>query len=131
MASLAVVVGGLIVWWWPTGSQSRQVGWWLESPPSGTAFVVVVNASGSSCVSHDRVEVHETPDVVTVSAYNRVSRSAQCTADYIEVRQTVELQAPLGSRELRGCFGADHPPDLDPALQCKHQIRTPVLSPFD
>ena len=80
-----------------------QSDWWLSEIPSGNEVPVVVYTASSSCNDFDRVEVDETADEVTIRAYVDFTGDTDCTADYTWHPAPVELDAPLGTRVLRGC----------------------------
>lgn len=116
-----------------SGASTRNVGWALTESPAGTAFTIVIDVSGSSCVSHDRVTLDETLDRVVVRAFNNVSRSNACTNDYREYHHVVQLDAPLGDRRLVGCtVTGDAIPVTGPSIpddaDCTYYIQPSALT---
>ena len=59
----------------------------------------------SDCERAGPIEVDETPDAVTINAHKLVTTQAKaCTEELQLYEETVELDAPLADRELRGCM---------------------------
>lgn len=85
------------------GDGELQADWWLSDAPSGSSLPVAVYVGSSSCNEFNRVEVAESADEVTITAYVNVSGEEVCTADYTWHPAPVELDAPLDNRALRGC----------------------------
>jgi hypothetical protein len=83
-------------------SGSSRAEWVLTEEPVGNVLNVQI-AVGNSCMQLDRVNVHESPDVVNVSAYV-VTKGSEACNDILQIeRRRIELDEPLGDRELVGC----------------------------
>jgi hypothetical protein len=105
-----VAVALIVAWTANSAACSRgstQPTEWDYLSVSGRDLHILVWTGSSSCNNLDQVVVDETDDVVNVSATLRVSGDNGCTADLNSEEVTVELESPLGRRELRGC----RPPD--------------------
>jgi hypothetical protein len=77
--------------------------WRLSEPPDGRRLEVGI-AVGNSCDSFERIEVTETETSVTVQTFSRKDNSRQgCDDILLHHEETVELDEPLGDRELLGC----------------------------
>lgn len=100
LAGAAVIVAGCQ---YVRGEQ--EVRWALAQrvTPSSTALDLVVFVGSSSCHDFRRVDVEEDESEVRVTAYVTSSGDEDCTADDVRRLETVELDAPLGDRALRGC----------------------------
>lgn len=84
------------------GGDTMRTNWWLAAEPVGDRLEVVAYTNGSSCTDFDRIDVDETAEEVVVRAYVD-HRDGDCTGDYSTHSVTVELDAPLGDRRMRGC----------------------------
>jgi hypothetical protein len=74
----------------------------LEAPTNKTLKLDV--AVGNSCDSFERVDVEETEDVVTIRSYSRQTLDGGgCDDLLIHEQVSVELEEPLGNRDLLGC----------------------------
>lgn len=89
------------------GGRELQADWWLSDAPTGFSVPVVVYIGSSSCNEFNRVEVAESADEVTITAYVDASSSGVCTADDTAHPAPVALDAPLNDRALRGCTAPD------------------------
>lgn len=77
---------------------------WVLLAQDGTDLEVAVFAGGSTCIDVDEVEVDESAEAVEVRAFVQRTRGA-CSEDFGVRPTTVELEEPLGDRELVGCAG--------------------------
>ena len=85
-----------------------RAGWMLEAAPTDDVLPVLVQIGSSSCNSFDGLTVTETASQVKVEAYiNRKTNVHECTADLSMHREPVRLAAPLGQRQLVGCFTSE------------------------
>jgi len=102
------------------GSTIERTEWLLAETSNNRTLELYVYAGGSSCVDYDRVEVAATPDDVTVAAYVRWSGPG-CSEDFRWEEVPVELDEPLGERDLTGCTGEEITVtgwNLDPETDC-------------
>lgn len=88
--------------------QRRQTSWALESVDGALITVLAVREGDSDCERLDGVETVEDGDSVEIRAFTLVRVPAAdetliCLASAIFEPVTVELEAPLGDRELTGC----------------------------
>ena len=79
------------------------VHWVLDEPPAGSQLRITGYIGSSSCNSFDRVDVEESDSAVDVQVLVRFNGAEACTADMRMQAITVELENPLGIRELTGC----------------------------
>ncbi len=86
----------------PTPSISA-VHWELNEAPSGTQLLITGYIGSSSCDSFDRIEVQESDSAVDVQVLVKSNGNAACTDDLRMEDITVDLDEPLGVRELTGC----------------------------
>jgi hypothetical protein len=92
------------------GPQSivARTDWELRTAPSSDLLDLRVAVGSSSCDTFDRIAISESADTVTLHAYVRTQFEwgGSCTDDFV-IRDDVivQLQAPLGDRELIGCDG--------------------------
>lgn len=77
---------------------------WVLLAQDGPDLEVAVFAGGSTCIDVDEVEVDESTEAVEVRAFVQRTRGA-CSEDFGVRPTTVELEEPLGDRELVGCAG--------------------------
>ncbi len=95
--------------------------WLVSGEAAGGTFTVSVYVGGSTCIDFDRVEVEEGDDVVEVAAYVRRAVGEPCSEDFGWRDVVVELDAPLGDRDLVGCAGEEVTVrgwNLDPGTDC-------------
>ena len=88
--------------------QRRQTSWALQSVDGALLTVLAVREGDSDCERLDGVETVEDGDSVEIRAFTLVRVPAEdetliCLASAIFEPVTVELEAPLGDRELTGC----------------------------
>ena len=77
--------------------------WQLLEAPTGTTLQLDV-AVGNSCDSFERVDVEETEDAVTIRSYSRQTLDGGgCDDLMLHEQLSVELEEPLGDRDLLGC----------------------------
>lgn len=103
-----------------TGNEVGRSEWALIGVSDDERQVRVSVFSGlSSCMGFDRVEVTEREDVVEIEGYAWHDGSDVCTDDFTGEPVIVELDDPLGDRDLVGCAGDfrfkgwNHPDDVD------------------
>jgi hypothetical protein len=88
---------------------------------------VVVYVGSSSCSSFDRLDLDETDDDVTITAYVNSTGDQDCTADDTWQSAPVELSTSLGNRNLLGCTAPENgnrSPDLEhDDVDCRSLIR--------
>jgi hypothetical protein len=83
----------------------EKTSWSLTDEPDGTTLHLVVEVA--PCVPFDHINVTETNEDVTVTAYRRHENTGRaCPQILLHEPHTVQLEAPLGERTLRGCMGA-------------------------
>ena len=100
VALVALIVGG-------SGGEVFQTEWRLASAPVARSLSIAVYIPGSSCHRFERVDVDESSDTVRIRAFLSTTGAPGCTAD-LGIRQlTVQLDAPLGDRDLEGCRTPD------------------------
>jgi len=89
----------------PTGTSPSisAVHWELNEAPTGAQLRITGYIGSSSCDSFDRIEVQESDSAVDVQVLVKSNGNAGCTADMRMQAITVELDEPLGVRELTGC----------------------------
>lgn len=95
----------------PTPSISA-VHWELNQAPSGTQLLITGYIGSGSCDSFDRIEVQESGSAVDVQVLVKSNGNAACTDDLRMQTITVDLDEPLGVRELTGC----QPFELEPGV---------------
>jgi hypothetical protein len=78
----------------------ERAGWFLAAEPQGATLEIMVERG--ACDSID-VNVTETNDSVTLSAYAHAGSRHSCPGSLVYEPRTIELRDPLGERELRGC----------------------------
>lgn len=83
--------------------------WRLLENPSDAPLEVEASFGGSSCTRFIEWRVDESQDEVDIRAVIERSNAEACTADEVLEETTIELDAPLGDRTLRGC----RPDNLD------------------
>lgn len=99
LVSLAVMATGC-------GSIERAE-WVLTEPADGTTLELAVFAGNRTCLDFDRVEV-VSEDASHVEVHGLVEYDGGgCTDDWDAATVTVELEEPLGDRELVGCTTDD------------------------
>lgn len=77
--------------------------WQLLEAPMGTTLKLDI-AVGNSCDAFERVDVEETEDAVTIRSYSRQTLGGGgCEDLLIHEQVSVELEEPLGDRDLLGC----------------------------
>ncbi|MEX0683021.1 MAG: hypothetical protein WD904_10045 [Dehalococcoidia bacterium] len=87
----------------PSDAVNVPTGWRLAEEPSGNTLELSV-AVGGSCESFHGINVIETAESVSIEALVRHEVGEGVCLTYLAVpRKTVELDAPLGDRELVGC----------------------------
>jgi len=93
----------------------EKTSWDLTDARGKTLNLVVEVAP---CVPFDHINVTETNEDVTVTAYRRHENTGRACPDILlHEPHTVELDAPLGERTLRGCnLGGD--------IDCASSIRS-------
>ncbi|MBE7701967.1 hypothetical protein H9623_16875 [Oerskovia sp. Sa1BUA8] len=102
----ACAVGVTVVAGCGVGEPQRQRVEWVLAAQDGATLEIGVSAGGSTCTDDDGIEVAETDGTVEVRAY--VLRTAGACSEDLGVREvTVELDEPLGGRDLVGCAGRD------------------------
>lgn len=77
--------------------------WFLLEQSSPTILVVETVFGGSSCTRFVEWAVDESPEAVDIRAIIERSDAPDCTADQVRVDERISLDAPLETRELRGC----------------------------
>ncbi len=77
--------------------------WFVLDQPSATELVVETVFGGSSCTRFVEWAVEESTEAVDIRAVIERSDAPDCTADEVRVEERISFDAPLGTRELRGC----------------------------
>lgn len=95
-----------------TSPSISAVHWELNEGPTGSQLLVTGYIGSSSCDSFDRVEVAESTTAVDVQVLVRSNGNEACTADMRMEAITVDLDEPLGGRELTGC----QPFEIEPGV---------------
>lgn len=95
------------------GKAEVVVPWRLSEAPSGDELSLVAEYAGSSCTSFREWRVSESESRVTIEAIVERAEGG-CTDDLVTEAGVVQLEAPLGQRQLAGCRpgSADAPCDL-------------------
>jgi len=89
-----------------SSAEVQRSEWVLTEPADGATLHLAVFAAHSSCIDFDRVNVvREGSDRVEVHALVTYNGDEVCTDDWGTERVTVELEEPLGDRQLSGCAG--------------------------
>jgi hypothetical protein len=89
---------------------AREDASWRVIDDSASPFLVVeASFGGSSCTRFIEWRVDESETEVDIRAVIERSNAEACTADEVLEETTIELDAPLGDRTLRGC----RPDNLD------------------
>ncbi len=88
------------------------VHWELNEAPTGAQLRITGFIGSSSCNSFDRIEVQESDSAVDVQVLVKFNGNAACTEDMRMQAITVELENPLGIRELTGC----QPFEIEPGV---------------
>jgi hypothetical protein len=96
-AVVVVVVGGC------SWQRDRATDWTLRSRPEGNVLELRVAVGSSSCNEFSGVEVREREDEVRITARLDTSGGPDCTSDDTVHDVDVELDEPLGDRDLTGC----------------------------
>lgn len=114
---IAVVVGSLALAVYliipPDGERTN---WRLAEAPAGTELHLDVEIGG--CDGFDRFAVLETDTTVTINAYVRNDVRSSCDHGIFVELKVVELEAPVGGRELRGCSPPDAIYGADDSADC-------------
>ncbi len=104
--------------------------WVLTEPADGTTLRRAVFAGHSSCLHFDRVEVvREESSRVELHAFVEYHGDEGCTDDWGAETVSIELEEPLGDRQLIGCAGDEidwHGWRLEPDADCA-QVRDEQL----
>ena len=95
-----------------TSPSISAVHWELDEGPTGSQLLITGYIGSSSCDSFDRVEVAESASTVEVEVLVRSNGNEACTADMRMQAITVDLDEPLGERELTGC----QPFEIEPGV---------------
>ena len=110
---LAVVIIIGVVAYFAVSTGDERTSWQLAESPSGTELQIGVLRG--ACESVDDLEVQETDEAVVIKSYLSSGSGAHCTDMSLHFEpRTVQLDAPLGDRELSGCNPASS--DTDCAL---------------
>ena len=90
----------------PDAFGEQPVDWYLISADDAQIRIGYhMSGIASDCERAGPVEVDETPDAVTINAHKLVTTEQKaCTEELQLYEETLELDAPLGDRELRGCM---------------------------
>jgi len=102
-AVVCAVGTGVLVGCGPGAPERQRVEWILVSE-EGASLDLGVYAGGSTCTDDDGIEVEEGAESVEIRAYVLRTRG-QCSEDFGVRQVTVDLEEPLGGRELVGCAG--------------------------
>jgi hypothetical protein len=117
----AVAAGVLVALGSCTWTKHSPTDWDLAAPVDGSRLELAVLIPGTeACRPYVGVEIREDDDVVRITARVRRSSGDDCPAAD-DVRQVVvELEAPLGDRELTGCRPRSSAagPQPDPGPDC-------------
>jgi len=95
-----------------TSPSISAVHWELDEAPTGSQLLITGYIGSSSCDSFDRVEVAESASTVEVQVLVRFNGNEACTADMRLQAITVDLDEPLGGRDLTGC----QPFEIEPGV---------------
>ena len=104
-AALVIIVTVVL-----TGCGGGGAAWWglrAEVGPESTVVPITVRVGSSSCHRYEGVTTIETDESVTITAEVSRSDSRDCTADLQAQQVDVQLDRPLGDRELKGCAHTD------------------------
>lgn len=86
----------------PTDGDPTQATWFLRADPIGDGDQLrVVFLANVPCETLDRVDVVETEDAVALTVWTWLAPVIDCAYSPTWVRTTVQLDAPLGDREVR------------------------------
>ena len=105
----------------PTPSISA-VHWELNEAPSGAQLRITGYIGSSSCDSFDLIEVQESDSAVDVQVLVKSNGNAGCTADMRMQAITVDLDEPLGVRELTGCAPFEIEPGVVDPEGCRRIV---------
>ncbi|MCL3863272.1 hypothetical protein [Actinotalea sp. K2] len=90
------------------GPQVERTEWRLTEEPRDATLELAVFVGGSTCTDYEgEHEVEESDEVVEVRVFVLLDLSQGCSEDFGVAPLTIELDAPLGDRVLRGCAGDD------------------------
>ena len=97
--------------------------WVLTEAAQGTGLHVEALIAGTGCTELLRWQVTETDERVEIRPVLRRTDAGSCTDDIGNEAHVVQLQEPLGERDLTGCSGNDpnmaHVPASDPERDCR------------
>jgi len=93
--------------------------WVLVEPPTDSRLRITADIGSSSCESFDQVIVAEDDTTVDLRVRVRANGAEVCTADLRTQELTVDLAAPLGSRELTGCRPVEIAPGVTDPEGCR------------
>jgi hypothetical protein len=92
------------------GGGAAGPAWWglqAEVGPDSTEVPILVRVGSSSCNRYEGVTTVETDESVTITADVSHLASRNCTSDLQAENVLVQLERPLGDRELKGCAHTD------------------------
>ncbi|HSK16920.1 MAG TPA: hypothetical protein VK915_12235 [Gaiellaceae bacterium] len=112
LTTLVVALGGAFYWaafvW---GNEYSAVPWGLASVSSNELTVRIAYPRGDrTCYDLERVEKQETATTVVLEVIRRQEARRSCVDIYTHEETDVELDAPLGSRELIDRCAGEPPP---------------------
>ena len=112
LATLAVVAGGAVYWAaFIRGNEYRAVPWGLASVSSDELKVRIAYPRGDrTCYDLERIEKQETATTVVLEVIRRERARSSCVDIYTQEEIEVELDEPLGSRELIDRCAGEPPP---------------------
>ena len=93
--------------------------WVLNEIQSDTTLIITGYIGSSSCDSFDEITVDENDSSVDIRVRVRSNGNQACTADMRMQEFTVELSAPLGTRELTGCMPIEVAPGVTDPEGCR------------
>jgi hypothetical protein len=105
-----------------TSPSISAVHWELNEAPSGAQLRITGYIGSSSCDSFDRVEVAESDSTVEIQVLVRSNGNEACTADMRLQAITVDLDEPLGGRELTGCAPFEIEPGVVDPEGCRRIV---------
>jgi hypothetical protein len=93
--------------------------WVLNELTTDSRLIITGDIGSSSCDSFEEVTVDEDETTVDIRVRVRSNGAEVCTADMRRLELTVDLAAPLGSRELTGCRPVEIAPGVTDPEGCR------------